>query len=91
MALRAISYRRPVEPTDSGSAGPDALRFNAWMREIGDVSKQMLSRTPKQLAQDGFITRTLYPEVPPRVAYALTPLGRSFREPIQQRVNWADT
>ncbi|WP_077528969.1 winged helix-turn-helix transcriptional regulator [Vreelandella utahensis] len=70
---------------------PGPQRFNALMREIGDISKQMLSRTLKQLEQDGFITRTLYPEVPPRVEYALTPLGRSFLEPMQQLVAWADT
>lgn len=70
---------------------PGTLRFNALMREIGDISKQMLSRTLKQLEQDGFITRTLYPEVPPRVEYTLTPLGHSFLEPMQQLVAWADT
>ncbi|SEM38809.1 winged helix-turn-helix transcriptional regulator [Halomonas caseinilytica] len=70
---------------------PGKLRFNALMREIGDISKQMLSRTLKQLEQDGFITRTLYPEVPPRVEYSLTPLGHSFLEPMQQLVDWADT
>ncbi len=69
---------------------PETLRFNALMREIGDISKQMLSRTLKQLEQDGFITRTLYPEVPPKVEYALTALGRSFLEPMQQLVAWAD-
>ncbi|MBE0404671.1 MULTISPECIES: winged helix-turn-helix transcriptional regulator [Halomonas] len=69
---------------------PGTLRFNALMREIGDISKQMLSRTLKQLEQDGFVTRTLYPEVPPRVEYTLTPLGRSFLEPMQQLVAWAD-
>ncbi|MBZ5487704.1 helix-turn-helix transcriptional regulator [Halomonas aquamarina] len=70
---------------------PGTRRFNALMRDIGDISKQMLSRTLKQLEQDGFITRTLYPEVPPRVEYTLTPLGRSFLEPMQQLVTWADT
>ncbi len=70
---------------------PGTLRFNALMREIDDISKQMLSRTLKQLERDGFITRTLYPEVPPRVEYTLTPLGRSFLEPMQQLVAWADT
>nr|WP_300315871.1 helix-turn-helix domain-containing protein [Halomonas sp.] len=69
---------------------PGTLRFNALMREIGDISKQMLSRTLKQLEQDGFITRTLYPEVPPRVEYTLTPLGQSFLQPLQQLVAWAD-
>ncbi|MGP9807754.1 winged helix-turn-helix transcriptional regulator [Halomonas sp. AOP12-C2-37] len=70
---------------------PGTLRFNALMREIGDISKQMLSRTLKRLEQDGFITRTLYAEVPPRVEYTLTPLGHSFLEPMQQLVAWADT
>ncbi|PSJ22606.1 transcriptional regulator [Halomonas sp. ND22Bw] len=69
---------------------PGTLRFNALRREIGDISRQMLSRTLKQLEQDGFITRTLYAEVPPRVEYALTPLGRSFLEPMQQLVDWAE-
>ncbi|MCE8033165.1 MAG: helix-turn-helix transcriptional regulator [Halomonas sp.] len=70
---------------------PGTKRFNELMREIGDISKQMLSRTLKHLEQDGFITRTVYPEVPPRVEYALTELGHSFLEPMQALVAWADT
>lgn len=66
------------------------LRFNELMRRIGDVSKQMLSRTLKRLEEDGFVLRTLYPEVPPRVEYELTPLGRSFLEPMRGLVDWAN-
>ncbi|GGC53511.1 winged helix-turn-helix transcriptional regulator [Chelatococcus reniformis] len=66
-------------------------RFNELMREIGDISKQMLSQTLKRLEQDGFVLRTLFPEVPPRVEYALTDLGRSFLEPMGGLVRWADT
>lgn len=66
------------------------LRFNELSREIGDISKQMLSRTLKRLEQDGFILRTIYPEVPPRVVYQLTELGRSFLVPMQKLVIWAD-
>ena len=69
---------------------PGRLRFNEMLRQIGDVSRQMLSRTLKQLEQDGFITRTAYPEVPPRVEYALTDLGRSFQAPMGALVAWAD-
>jgi DNA-binding HxlR family transcriptional regulator len=69
---------------------PGTLRFNALMREIGDISRQMLSRTLKQLEQDGFVTRQLYPEVPPRVEYTLTPLGHSFLQPMKQLIGWAD-
>ncbi|WP_175691182.1 winged helix-turn-helix transcriptional regulator [Burkholderia anthina] len=66
------------------------LRFNELGRAIGDVSKQMLSRTLKRLEQDGFVSRTLYAEVPPRVEYALTELGRSFLAPMHAMIRWAD-
>ena len=66
------------------------LRFNELMRAIGDVSKQMLSTTLKRLEEDGFVLRTVYPEVPPRVEYELTPLGRSFMVPMRGLVDWAN-
>ncbi|KVK85531.1 MarR family transcriptional regulator [Burkholderia cepacia] len=66
------------------------MRFNELARAIGDVSKQMLSRTLKRLEQDGFVSRTLFAEVPPRVEYALTDLGRSFLTPMQAMIRWAD-
>ena len=65
-------------------------RFNELMRELGDISKQMLSLTLKRLEEDGFVRRTLYPEVPPRVEYDLTPLGHSFLVPMKGLVAWAD-
>ena len=67
-----------------------ALRFNELSREVGDISKQMLSRTLKRLEKDGFIKRTIYPEVPLRVEYELTDIGTSFMEPIGILVRWAD-
>jgi len=67
------------------------LRFNELSREIGDISKQMLSRPLKRLEMDGFVHRTLYAEVPPRVEYQLTDLGRGFLVPMQALVQWADT
>lgn len=67
------------------------LRFNELMREVGDISKQMLSTTVRRLEQDGFIARVLYPEVPPRVEYSLTPLGSSFLLPLKTLISWADT
>ncbi|MEI7376563.1 helix-turn-helix domain-containing protein [Dickeya chrysanthemi] len=66
------------------------LRFNELMRDIGDISRQMLSKTLKLLEQDGFISRTVYAEVPPRVEYQLTELGRSFLQPMKVLVEWAD-
>ncbi|NWL47402.1 helix-turn-helix domain-containing protein [Pseudomonas asiatica] len=66
------------------------LRFNELGREIEDISKQMLSRTLKRLEMDGFISRTVFAEVPPRVEYQLTALGSSFLQPMQALVQWAD-
>ncbi|PRD42323.1 MarR family transcriptional regulator [Phyllobacterium phragmitis] len=75
-----------LEALESGT-----LRFNELMRAIGDISKQMLSKTLKRLEQDGFVKRTLHPEVPPRVEYELTTLGRSFLQPMRTLVSWADS
>jgi DNA-binding HxlR family transcriptional regulator len=66
------------------------MRFSEIKRAIDDISKQMLSKTLKRLEEDGFVRRTLYPEVPPRVEYALTPLGRSFLQPLKGLVAWAN-
>lgn len=65
-------------------------RFNELLRHIGDISKQMLSRTLKRLEQDGFISRHVHSTLPPRVEYALTPLGQSFMAPMAELVKWAD-
>lgn len=65
------------------------LRFSELWRELGDISKQMLSKTLKRLEQDGFILRRVYPEVPPRVEYQLTELGVSFLVPLHSLVSWA--
>lgn len=65
-------------------------RFNELLRGIGDISKQMLARTLRRLEEDGFVTRKVYAEVPPRVEYALTDLGRSFLGPVDALIGWAD-
>src|SRR5262245_43603356 len=66
------------------------MRFGEINRAIGDISKQMLSRTLKRLEQDGFVKRTLFAEIPPRVEYELTELGHSFLAPLEALVAWAD-
>jgi len=70
--------------------GTGKMRFNELGREIGDISRQMLSRTLRRLEHDGLVDRTIFAEVPPRVEYALTDLGRSFLGPMQLLVKWAD-
>ncbi|MBK4217635.1 helix-turn-helix transcriptional regulator [Paracoccus caeni] len=66
------------------------LRYSDLMRGIGDISKQMLAKTLRRLEMDGFVTRKVFAEVPPRVEYSLSPLGRSFMQQVQGMIAWAD-
>lgn len=65
------------------------LRFSALKTKIPDVSQRMLAQTLRRIEQDGLVSRTVYPTIPPKVEYALTPLGRSFLRPLRQLVTWA--
>lgn len=65
-------------------------RFSALQREVGDISKRMLTQTLRQLERDGLITREVFPTKPPSVEYALTPLGGSALDPIAALTDWAD-
>ena len=66
------------------------LRFTALRKSIPDISQRMLAQTLKRLETDGLISRTVYPTIPPRVDYALTPVGRSFMEPLEGLIAWAE-
>lgn len=65
-------------------------RHNELQREISGVSQKMLTQTLRSLERDGLVTRKVYPVVPPRVEYSLTPLGRSLTEPLQAICLWAE-
>lgn len=65
-------------------------RFSALRRKIGGVSEKMLAQTLTTLEADGFVQRTAYPEVPPRVEYRLTPLGHEVAEQVEGLVNWIE-
>ena len=65
------------------------LRFNELHREMVDCSQKMLSQTLKRLEQIGLISRTLYPEVPPRVEYCLTARGQSLMPHVSALIGWA--
>ena len=66
-----------------------SLRFNALMRAIPGVSHRMLTLTLRGLERDGLVSRTAYATIPPRVDYALTPLGQSLTEPLALLAHWA--
>jgi DNA-binding HxlR family transcriptional regulator len=69
--------------------GEGALRFNELRRSIGGISQRMLTLTLRGLERDGLITRTAFPTIPPRVDYALTPLGRDLLVPVSALGAWA--
>lgn len=67
-----------------------SLRFTQLRREIDGISQRMLSVTLRQLERDGLVSRTVHPVVPPRVDYALTPLGRTLHQTIKSLVTWTE-
>ena len=64
-------------------------RFNEIKRMIDGISQRMLTLTLRGLERDGLVSRTVYPTIPPRVDYELTPLGHSLREPVMALGQWA--
>ena len=67
----------------------ERLRFNELKRMIGGISQKMLAQTLRDMERDGLVKRTMYPEIPPRVEYALTPLGKTLCGPIAALTQWA--
>lgn len=65
------------------------LRFSELQRHIPGVSQRMLTLTLRHLERDGLVTRTVHAEVPPRVEYDLTVVGRTLIEPSIALANWA--
>ena len=68
--------------------GEGTRRFTELKRDIDGISQRMLTRTLRHLERDGLVHRTVHPVVPPRVDYALPPLGASLLEAIAPLVTW---
>jgi DNA-binding HxlR family transcriptional regulator len=68
----------------------DPKRFSELKRTIEGISQRMLTLTLRGLERDGLVTRTVFPSVPPRVDYALTPLGKTLLEPVNALAAWAE-
>jgi DNA-binding HxlR family transcriptional regulator len=71
-----------------GDAG--TLRFNELRRRVDGISQRMLAVTLRGLERDGLVRRAMYPEVPPRVEYALTPLGATLRGIVRALIEWSE-
>jgi DNA-binding HxlR family transcriptional regulator len=66
-------------------------RHGQLQRAIKGISAKMLTQTLRRLERDGLVARKVYPVVPPRVEYALTPLGQTVIEPLDAMCHWANT
>jgi DNA-binding HxlR family transcriptional regulator len=86
--LDRIGDKWAIYVVDRLGAGP--RRFSELLRGIDGITARMLTVTLRGLERDGLLTRTVHAAVPPRVDYALTPLGHTLREVIGQLVGWAD-
>ncbi|WP_350348127.1 helix-turn-helix domain-containing protein [Agromyces sp. G08B096] len=72
-----------------GALHDGPLRFTELQKRIDGISHRMLTQTLRSLERDGLVSRTAYAEIPPRVEYAATDLGRSLSEPVLALVRWA--
>ncbi|HEY3420962.1 MAG TPA: helix-turn-helix domain-containing protein [Methanomassiliicoccales archaeon] len=66
----------------------DKLRFNQLMTEMPDISPKMLTKQLRELEHDGLVTRKMYPEIPPRVEYSLTPKAISLVPIMIDMARW---
>ena len=76
LVLYSLQHREPV-------------RFKELQRQIPEISQKSLTQTLRTLEVDGFVTREVFPEVPPRVVYSLTPRALSFLPLVENIIKWA--
>ena len=69
--------------------GEGPHRFSELRTRIDGISQKMLTQTLRALERDGMVSRTVYPEIPPRVEYELTSTGRSLTLPLRALTEWA--
>ena len=69
---------------------PGTKRFGELKKSIGNVSQKVLTAQLRQMEDSGLLTRTVYPEVPPRVEYTLTDLGRSLKPILDAMWAWGE-
>jgi len=65
-------------------------RFSVLGRRVSGVSEKMLAQSLQSLEADGFVSRKVYPTIPPRVEYSLTPMGHEVAEHLQRLTDWVE-
>jgi DNA-binding HxlR family transcriptional regulator len=76
------------KPVILWALGDNVLRFSELQKGLPGVNSKMLTKQLRELEEDGIITRTVYPEVPPRVEYAITDFGRTLIPILQALCKW---
>jgi len=69
--------------------GDGTKRFSELRRTIGGISQRMLTLTLRGLERDGLVVREVFPTVPPKVEYTLTPLGKTLLKTVRELAGWA--
>lgn len=72
------------------AAANGPIRFTELERAVGGISRRMLTLTLRNLERDGLIHRTVYPEVPPKVEYSLTPIAQDLYASLASLTAWAE-
>lgn len=70
-------------------SGKDSMRFTELKQKMPDISQRMLSMTLRTLEEDGYVTRTIFSEIPPRVEYALTERAKSLKPILDPLLQWS--
>jgi len=63
-------------------------RFSELLRSMGGITQKMLTQQLREMERDGVVRRRVYPQVPPKVEYSLTPLGQSLRPVVEAMCRW---
>jgi DNA-binding HxlR family transcriptional regulator len=71
-------------------AESNRLRFNQIQKALHSITQRELTKQLREFEKSGLVERTVYPQVPPRVEYSLTPLGHSLWDPVERLSQWAD-
>lgn len=87
-ALRVLEGKWKIVIIFQLFAAKEPLRFSELERRVEGVNQKMLIQQLKDLEKDGIVTRTVYPEVPPRVEYALSDMGLALGPSIEALIDW---
>lgn len=70
-------------------SGKESMRFMELKQQMPDISQRMLTMTLRTLEEDGYVIRTIFPEIPPRVEYALTERAKSLKPILDSLLQWS--